>query len=596
MVLKTASPPSWPRINWKDLVKLLPDRWFAIVAQNSDEPEEIFIEKLSPAMLREMKYKDWKGKKCYEFINNFTKPCFECPILLSWRDGQGHAREQVFRNPARYNTEQVMILHTMVAAIPLGRGKDGVNRYLEFFLGRTRQEKTSYEKRIRKHEFDVALSSLIDRAGDDVANELILFGAISKLGLGFQEANLFVIVREDQQVLPAMVKKKLTLIVKENNDLDLQLIEDEILNSASQVDLENLRALLLVLIERDEYSSSIPLTELLLEHEAMDLQRMEGRLNLPFAFRLHPQWAISPILGGNRELHSVLLCKCYPNTLISNDNLLDFTIFSLFLHHAMTNRDTTRAFTTAVKKADKLSRRLGGKASDVVYAGTVITGLGHDLLNSQRHLRELARMLIYEIPQHKSESIEFQPIITEFWKSLEFQRKCLERTVQTARATTPRFQKLDLAETVNEVIVSFKYTLVDSGVHLHIRNNLVPGMLVDHDVFLIRQVFYNLIDNSIYWLKRLRKKDIVIELSSRDTNSVQINYKDTGPGISSNIANIIWEPFFTMGGGSGLGLTTVKRIIEAHKGAISLYSDYHDYKWGACFRIIIPVKQDAKGG
>jgi signal transduction histidine kinase len=53
--------------------------------------------------------------------------------------------------------------------------------------------------------------------------------------------------------------------------------------------------------------------------------------------------------------------------------------------------------------------------------------------------------------------------------------------------------------------------------------------------------------------------------------SCQISFVDTGPGISMEIREKIFTPFFTTKArGSGLGLPTAKRLIEAHNGQIAI--------------------------
>jgi len=174
-------------------------------------------------------------------------------------------------------------------------------------------------------------------------------------------------------------------------------------------------------------------------------------------------------------------------------------------------------------------------------------------------------------------------VITEFMRLLEFQKKCLAQVTDTARSAKPIFRRHELVRLATDVKDSFKHTLNNASVVMVIRDNLSPqGRIVECDEFLIRQVLINLIDNSLHWISQVRKKVIEIRLH---------NIKDTGPGIAQEIRDRIWEPFFTMkaGGGLGLGLTITKRIVEkAHNGTIQLYSDAG---WGTYFQIRLPLKQ-----
>jgi signal transduction histidine kinase len=63
--------------------------------------------------------------------------------------------------------------------------------------------------------------------------------------------------------------------------------------------------------------------------------------------------------------------------------------------------------------------------------------------------------------------------------------------------------------------------------------------------------------------------------------------KDTGAGISEEIASEIFKPFFsTKTRGSGLGLACVERIVKDHKGNISVKSEIGK---GTEFMITLPV-------
>jgi two-component system cell cycle sensor histidine kinase/response regulator CckA len=53
-----------------------------------------------------------------------------------------------------------------------------------------------------------------------------------------------------------------------------------------------------------------------------------------------------------------------------------------------------------------------------------------------------------------------------------------------------------------------------------------------------------------------------------------LEIEDTGPGIGTDVQAMIFEPFFTTKrDGTGLGLATVRRIVEQHDGLIEAFSD-----------------------
>ena len=93
-----------------------------------------------------------------------------------------------------------------------------------------------------------------------------------------------------------------------------------------------------------------------------------------------------------------------------------------------------------------------------------------------------------------------------------------------------------------------------------------PPVFADAD--LLRIVFQNLLINSAHAMRG--KGSIRVAIDTVDT-SCQIAFIDRGPGIPPEIREKIFTPFFTTKSrGSGLGLPTARRLIEAHSGQIAI--------------------------
>jgi PAS domain S-box-containing protein len=102
---------------------------------------------------------------------------------------------------------------------------------------------------------------------------------------------------------------------------------------------------------------------------------------------------------------------------------------------------------------------------------------------------------------------------------------------------------------------------------LHIEvGGSAPPLSADPD--MLRIVFQNLMLNCAHAMKG--KGRIRVAVDTVDT-SCQIAFSDDGPGIPAEIREKIFTPFFTTKSrGSGLGLPTTKRLIEAHDGAVAI--------------------------
>jgi signal transduction histidine kinase len=111
----------------------------------------------------------------------------------------------------------------------------------------------------------------------------------------------------------------------------------------------------------------------------------------------------------------------------------------------------------------------------------------------------------------------------------------------------------------------------------------VPMMEIDRA--LLRQAIHNLVKNGMEALSR--GGALTIE-SRLDGDAVEIAVADTGPGIAPEVAERLFEQFFTTKPqGTGLGLAISRQIIEEHGGELRWANQPGG---GAVFTIRLPVK------
>jgi signal transduction histidine kinase len=112
------------------------------------------------------------------------------------------------------------------------------------------------------------------------------------------------------------------------------------------------------------------------------------------------------------------------------------------------------------------------------------------------------------------------------------------------------------------------------------------------DSLQLFQIFTNLIQNAVHAMKDNDKlfisvKKVADEVSGK-IEKIVIKFSDTGHGIPKEYINRIFDPFFTLKyGGTGLGLTIVHGIVEAHKGTIEVESVQGK---GTTFTINLPFR------
>lgn len=138
---------------------------------------------------------------------------------------------------------------------------------------------------------------------------------------------------------------------------------------------------------------------------------------------------------------------------------------------------------------------------------------------------------------------------------------------------------------LKNIAVSFAISLDSEDSDIEFSSE-IPSGLGDFtgDKVKLEEVFLNLLKNA---KESITGEGLIRLCASRNNNTLTIRCQDTGCGISEEIIDYIFEPFKTFKeGGTGLGLSLSKRIIENHGGSISVESKVDE---GSAFTIKLPV-------
>ncbi len=124
-------------------------------------------------------------------------------------------------------------------------------------------------------------------------------------------------------------------------------------------------------------------------------------------------------------------------------------------------------------------------------------------------------------------------------------------------------------------------------------NSLEKINIVPQD---IGRVLLNLYNNAFYAVNEKKKLqsdsyDPTVSVSTKKlTDTIQLTVTDNGNGISQNIVDKIFQPFFTTkptGQGTGLGLSLSYDIVKAHGGDVKVETKEGE---GSVFMITLPKK------
>ncbi len=134
--------------------------------------------------------------------------------------------------------------------------------------------------------------------------------------------------------------------------------------------------------------------------------------------------------------------------------------------------------------------------------------------------------------------------------------------------------RLDLL--AEDAVMAFRPRAAERGVQLTV--TATPGLpLVDIDRTRVRQVVVNLVENALTHTPKDGR--VTVTVDSPGTGRVRLTVEDTGRGIPEGQLEKIFDQFYRTDpsrarstGGAGLGLTIVKRLVEAHGGSIKAES------------------------
>ena len=156
-------------------------------------------------------------------------------------------------------------------------------------------------------------------------------------------------------------------------------------------------------------------------------------------------------------------------------------------------------------------------------------------------------------------------------------------------------EPLNLNDLVTDVITTYSYHLNNNGfTHTVELTDDLPQINADREAVI--EMLVNLIDNGIKYSDRL--KHLTIK-TGRKSNSVYLSVIDKGIGIPAHELEKLFEKFYRVPKGdvhntkgSGLGLTIVKHIMDAHQGSVHVESKVGG---GSTFQLIFSKEQHHHG-
>lgn len=211
--------------------------------------------------------------------------------------------------------------------------------------------------------------------------------------------------------------------------------------------------------------------------------------------------------------------------------------------------------------------------------------VAHDILGPLQPVSLGLQVLDRKLP----ESPEMQDLLSRLHRSLGRVQLIVDGLLRFARAgAKPRpgehVSLRRVAEGLREDLVP---TATEAGVDLRIEP--VPDIELACAESAVTVVLQNLVRNAIKYIGDGPRREVVTR-AEVDTKTIHLVVQDSGPGLPPGSERKIFEPYVRVGdtrqAGMGLGLATVKRIVEAHGGKVGVYSSPGN---GASFWVELPL-------
>ncbi len=226
--------------------------------------------------------------------------------------------------------------------------------------------------------------------------------------------------------------------------------------------------------------------------------------------------------------------------------------------------------------------------------GTLAGGIAHDFNNI------LGIMLGYTslLSKQRSDDQKFTESLSAVTQTIQRGAALVRQILTFARKTDISFEPIDITELVRESLSMLKQTFSKLIIFIETYDKNIPYISADRTQ--IHQALLNLCVNardampnggtiSIKVEKHLKEYVRAQFVSAEQDSYVSISVSDTGEGMDEATRQRIFDPFFTtkpLGKGTGMGLSVVYGVMQAHQGFVSVESKPGN---GTTFHLYFPV-------
>lgn len=214
--------------------------------------------------------------------------------------------------------------------------------------------------------------------------------------------------------------------------------------------------------------------------------------------------------------------------------------------------------------------------------------VSHDLQEPLRKVQAFGQLLMRDAGSRLSpEQVDY---IHRMQLSVERMRAMIEGMLTYSRVSTQAnpFEKVDLSRVAHEILLDYDLSIQRTGSRVEVG----PLPVIEADPVQMRQLLQNLLENALKYVRPGITP--LVRISSRDEPNgfITLLVEDNGIGIDPAHFSGLFKPFFRLHSvseyeGAGMGLATVRRIVERHAGSVRVESQPGQ---GSTFIVQLPVK------
>ena len=206
------------------------------------------------------------------------------------------------------------------------------------------------------------------------------------------------------------------------------------------------------------------------------------------------------------------------------------------------------------------------RAKNLASVGALSAGMAHEIRNPLTSIKGYAQFIKLELGESSALNEDIDIIINE----VDRLNGILDRFLAFARPNQPKLESCNVNDIINDIVKLLSKDALPKNIILKTELETLPDSALDYEQ--IEQAILNVAINAV----QAMKDGGTLTLSTRYNENekvVEIGLADTGPGITNESLEDIFEPFYTTKPkGTGLGLAITSTIIESHKGFIEVKS------------------------